>query len=110
MLAATKAYALCGTLEQSKTYQRKLAFYAAAKAMMFKAQIGDGKLRKQRQDHVLKQILDNSLIADGVDDIFTLCGLEKPNIGLLSDEFLEDVRQMEHKKSCRRVTRKIATG
>lgn len=97
VLAATKAYALCGTLEQSKTYQRKLAFYAAAKAMMFKAQIGDGKLRKQRQDHVLKQILDNSLIADGVDDIFTLCGLEKPNIGLLSDEFLEDVRQMEHK-------------
>ncbi|HDR0999025.1 type I restriction endonuclease subunit R [Pasteurella multocida] len=97
VLAATKAYALCGTLEQSKTYQRKLAFYAAVKAMMFKEQIGDGKLRKQRQDHVLKQILDNSLIADGVDDIFTLCGLEKPNIGLLSDEFLEDVRQMEHK-------------
>ncbi|MGC6408905.1 type I restriction endonuclease subunit R [Bisgaard Taxon 45] len=97
VLAATKAYALCATLEQAKAYQRKLAFYSAVKAMMSKEQIGDGKLRKKQQDHVLKQILDNSLIADGVDDIFSLCGLDKPNIGLLSDEFLEDVRQMEHK-------------
>lgn len=97
VLAATKAYALCSTLEQAKAYQRKLAFYSAVKAMMSKEQIGDGKLRKKQQDHVLKQILDNSLIADGVDDIFSLCGLDKPNIGLLSDEFLEDVRQMEHK-------------
>lgn len=34
------------------------------------------------------------MIAEGVADVFALCGLDKPNIGLLSDEFLEDVRQM----------------
>ena len=38
--------------------------------------------------------MDNAIIAEGVADIFALCGLEKPNIGLLSDEFLEDIRQM----------------
>jgi len=42
----------------------------------------------------LKQILDNAVIAEGVADIFELAGLEKPNIGLLSPEFLEDVRNM----------------
>lgn len=36
-------------------------------------------------------------MADGVADVFALCGLDKPNIGLLSDEFLEDVRQMPYK-------------
>lgn len=97
VLAATKAYALCATLDEVKPYQRKLAFYSAIKAILFKEQVGDGKLQKQRQDHMLKLILDNSLIAEGIDDIFDLCGLEKPNIGLLSDEFLDDVRQMEHK-------------
>jgi len=39
--------------------------------------------------------LDNAIVADGVADIFALAGLDKPNIRLLSDEFLEDVRRME---------------
>ncbi|RPE85875.1 type I restriction enzyme R subunit [Vespertiliibacter pulmonis] len=97
VLVATKAYALCATLDEVTPYQRKLAFYSAIKAVLFKEQVGDRKLQKQRQDHMLKLILDNSLIAEGIDDIFDLCGLAKPNIGLLSDEFLDDVRQMEHK-------------
>ena len=45
----------------------------------------------------LKQILDNAVIAGGVVDVFDLAGLDKPNIGLLSDEFLEDVRQMPYR-------------
>jgi type I restriction enzyme R subunit len=49
----------------------------------------------RRKNSALKQILDNAIIADGVADVFALAGLDKPNIGLLSDEFLEDVRQME---------------
>ena len=39
--------------------------------------------------------MDNAIISDGVADVFALAGLDKPNIGLLSDEFLEDVRQMD---------------
>nr|WP_241524641.1 DUF3387 domain-containing protein [Halomonas sulfidaeris] len=42
-------------------------------------------------------VLDNALVSEGVTDVFALCGLDKPNIGLLSDEFLEDVRQMPYK-------------
>ena len=38
-----------------------------------------------------------AVIAEGVADVFALCDLEKPDIGLLSDEFLEDVRQMPEK-------------
>ncbi|QLB13276.1 type I restriction enzyme R subunit [Bisgaardia hudsonensis] len=97
VLAATKAYALCATLDEANGLQKELAFYSAIKAMLNKEQISTGKLKKERKDHLLKQILDNSVIAEGVDDIFALCGLEKPNIGLLSDEFLEDIRDMPYK-------------
>ena len=51
------------------------------------------KLSKDEKNSALKQILDNAIRADGVNDIFQMAGLEKPNIGLLSDEFLEDVRK-----------------
>lgn len=39
--------------------------------------------------------MDNAIISEGVADVFALAGLDKPNIGLLSEEFLEDVRQMK---------------
>ena len=57
----------------------------------------DKKRTQEEKNSALKQILDNAVIAEGVADVFALCGLEKPNIGLLSDEFLEDVRQMPEK-------------
>lgn len=37
------------------------------------------------------------MVGGGVTDVFALCGLDKPNLGLLSDEFLEDVRRMPYK-------------
>lgn len=43
---------------------------------------------------MLKQILDNAVVAEGVEDIFKLAGLDRPDIGILSDAFLEEVRQL----------------
>jgi type I restriction enzyme R subunit len=45
----------------------------------------------------IKQLIDNAVISDGVEDIFSLVGLDKPNIGILSEEFLEDVANMPYK-------------
>ena len=42
----------------------------------------------------MKQILDNAVVTEGVVDVFALANLDKPNIALLSDEFLEEVRNM----------------
>lgn len=55
----------------------------------------DKKRRDAEKNSALKQILDNAIIADGVADVFALAGLDTPNIQVLSDEFLEDVRQMK---------------
>ncbi|XXE20313.1 type I restriction endonuclease subunit R [Pseudomonas sp. Z1-12] len=95
MLAVTKSFSLCGTLDEAAPLRKEIAFFSAIKAAITKFTTVDKKRSDAEKNSALKQILDNAIISDGVDDIFALAGLDKPNIGLLSDEFLEDVRQME---------------
>jgi type I restriction enzyme R subunit len=97
VLSASKAYSLCGTLDEAKGLRREMAFYSAIKAAMNKHTNVDKKHSQEDKNSALKQILDNAVVADGVADLFSLCGLDKPNIGLLSDEFLEDVRKMPYR-------------
>ncbi|ENV74769.1 type I restriction endonuclease subunit R [Acinetobacter ursingii] len=97
VLTVNKAFSLCGTLDEAKTLHKEIAFYSAIKAVISKHTSVDRKLSQAEKDSTLKQILDNAVVADGVADVFALCGLDKPNIGLLSDEFLEDVRQMPYR-------------
>lgn len=95
MVAVSKAFSLCGTLDEARKLRTEIAFFAAIKAAIAKFTTVDKKRSDAEKNSALKQILDNAIIADGVADVFELAGLDKPNIGLLSEEFLEDVRQME---------------
>ncbi|MCE8030030.1 type I restriction endonuclease subunit R [Halomonas daqingensis] len=97
VLAMNKAYSLCGTLDEARALHKEIAFLSAIKAAITKVTSVDRKLSQEEKNSALKQILDNALVAEGVTDVFGLCGLDKPNIGLLSDEFLEDVRQMPYR-------------
>ncbi len=56
----------------------------------------DQRRTAEAQHSALKQIIDNAIVAGGVADIFEMVGLDKPNIGLLSDEFLEDLKNIPH--------------
>ena len=97
VLAMTKAYSLCSTLDQARDLHKEIAFLSAIKAAITKHTSVDRKLTQEDKNSALKQILDNAVVAEGVADVFALCGLDKPDIGLLSEEFLEDVRQMPYK-------------
>jgi type I restriction enzyme, R subunit len=95
VLALTKAFSLCGTLDEAKEHKEEIAFFQAVKAVIQKA--GNSEKKKQDPNKAIKQLIDNAVISDGVEDIFNLVGLDKPNIGILSEEFLEDVAHMPHK-------------
>ncbi|MEA3588164.1 type I restriction endonuclease subunit R [Pseudidiomarina sp. 1APP75-27a] len=97
VLAMSKAYSLCSTLDEAHTYHKEVAFLSAVKTAITKYTTVDKKLTQEEKNSALKLILDNAVVAEGVTDVFALCGLDKPNIGLLSKEFLEDVRQMPYK-------------
>ena len=93
MASVTKAYSLCGTLDEAAELRTEIAFFSAIRAALVKHGNIGKKTSEDEKNSALKQILDNAIQSEGVNDIFALAGLEKPNIGLLSDEFLEDVRK-----------------
>ncbi|MFA0494255.1 DEAD/DEAH box helicase [Vibrio splendidus] len=97
MAALTKAYSLCNTMDETQGYKNEIAFYSAIKTAFIKHSTVDKKRTDEERNTALRQILNNAVVADGVDDIFTMVGLDKPNIGLLSEEFLEDVKNMKEK-------------
>lgn len=94
VLKITRAFSLCGTLDEAMVLREEIAFFQAIKAVIAKATEPERKLTEEHKNSVLKQILDNAVVADGVEDIFKLAGLDRPDIGILSDAFLEEVRQM----------------
>ena len=90
----TRAFSLCGTLDEAAEMKTEIAFFSAVKAAIVKYTSVDKKLSEAEKHSALKRILDNAVVAEGVADIFALAGIEKPNIGLLSEEFLDEVRNM----------------
>ena len=97
MANVRSAFTLCGTLDEAKTYSKEIAFFDAVKNALKKFTSIDKRRTDEEKNSALKQIIDNAVIAEGVDDIFDMVGLEKPNVGLLSPEFLEDVANMKEK-------------
>jgi len=97
MAAINKAYTLCGTIDEVEPYKKEIAFLGAVKNGISKFTSVDKRRTDEEKNSALKQIIDNAIVADGVDDIFNLVGLDKPNIGLLSPEFMEDVANMKEK-------------
>ena len=95
VLFISKAFSLCGTLDEAKEVKEEIAFFQAIKSVIQKATTPSNK--KADKNSAIKQIIDNAIVSEGIEDIFKLAGLEKPNIGILSDEFLEDVKNMKHK-------------
>ena len=79
-LAASKAYSLCNTLEEAAEYNLEIAFYSAIKSTLSNFNTADDKRTQDEKDSTLKRILDNSVIAEGVVDVFAECKLDKPNI------------------------------
>ncbi|HEY4358998.1 MAG TPA: type I restriction endonuclease subunit R [Acidobacteriaceae bacterium] len=109
VLAATQAFALCCTLDSALMYRDELAFFQAIRAVLTK---GDpsSKLDDEAREHALRQIVSKAVVSSEVIDIFSAAGLKKPNVGILSDEFLEDVRAMKHKNLAVELLERLLRG
>ncbi len=107
MAAISKAFTLSGTIDEAEALKKEIAFLAAVKAAIGKFTSIDKRRTDEDKNSALKQIIDNAIIADGVTDVFALVGLDKPNIGLLSDEFLEDVKNMPQRNLAMELLEKL---
>ena len=97
VLAATKAFALCCTLPGALAHRDELAFLQAVKAALSKYGTSARKLSDEQKEHALRQIMSKAVVSAEVVDIFKAAGLNRPDIGILSDEFLDDVRHMKER-------------
>jgi type I restriction enzyme, R subunit len=97
VLAASKAFALCCTLDEALTHRDELAFLQAVKAALTKFGTSGKKLSDEQKDHALRQIISKAVVSAEVVDIFKAAGLNRPDIGILSEEFLDDVRHMKER-------------
>ncbi|WP_320168132.1 type I restriction endonuclease subunit R [Mangrovibacterium marinum] len=95
--AVNRALALCGTLDEVQDTKLEVAFFTAIKATIIKHFSVDKKRLEEDKNSILRRLLDNAILADGVEDIFKLAGIEKPDIGILSEEFLDEVRRLKTK-------------
>jgi len=95
--AMSQAFALCSTYEDAIPHREEVAFLQAIKAVITKHSTASSKIEDEQREHALRQIVSKAIAADGVVDIFAAAGLKNPNIGLLSDEFLNDVRLLPYK-------------
>ena len=97
VLAASKAFALCCTLDAALAHRDELAFLQAVKAALTKFGASGKKLSDEQKEHALRQIISKAVVSAEVVDIFKAAGLNRPDIGILSEEFLEDVRHMKER-------------
>ena len=95
VLQMTKAFALCGTLDEALELSPEVAFHQAVRAPLIKGETGDGK--KKDVDYELRQLVSQAVVGEGVADVFKLAGLESPDISILSEDFLKEVMKMPHK-------------
>ncbi len=103
----SQALTLCITREEVQQHLPKVAFFQAVKARLVKFEgTGTGKSNIEVET-AIKQIVDEALSSDKVIDIFEAAGVEKPEISILSDEFLSEVKDMKHQNVALELLKKI---
>jgi type I restriction enzyme R subunit len=108
----TKAYSLCSTTEEAELYNVEIGFFKTVRAGIIKLQNEDnpGKKSADQLDKELNQLIASSLKSDEVIDIMSEIGLTKPDISILSDEFLEEFKNMEHKNVAVELLKRLIQG
>ena len=108
VLQMTKAFALCGTLDEAMGLAPEVAFHQAVRAPLVKG--GSGEKPPRDTDFELRQLLSQAIVGEGVSDVFRLAGLESPDISILSDDFLKEVMKMPHKNLAVELLQRLIKG
>lgn len=93
VLALSKAFALAAASDEAKAIRDEVAFYQTVRAALVKSS-GAVKSKKDRELAV-QQLIDRSVVSTEIVDILQAAGLQSPDISILSDEFLAEMKDSE---------------
>jgi len=105
----SQAFALAVPHEQALRIRDDVGFFQAVRASLVKAAPGEAKTEEEL-DFAVRQIVSRAVSPEGVVDIFAAAGLKKPDISILSDEFLAEVRDMPQRNLAAELLRKLLNG
>lgn len=106
-----RAYSLCATTDVAERLNIEIGFHKSVKAGIVKMISVDAKKKTNSQlDAELNQLISKSISSDEVIDILEAVGLQKPNIAILSDEFLEEVKGMKQKNLAVELLNRLLKG
>jgi type I restriction enzyme R subunit len=105
----SQAFALAVPQEDALRIRDDVAFFQAVRAVLAKRAPGDAR-PEEDLDHAVRQIISRAVAPEGVVDIFAAAGLEKPDISILSDEFLAEVRGMPQRNLAVELLQKLLKG
>ena len=109
-LAMSKAFSLCCTLEEAKALRDEVAFLQAVKVILTKRDASQKKKTDEERELAIRQIIGQAVVSENVVDIFDAVGLDKPNIGLLDDEFLAQVQKLPEKNLAVELLERLLEG
>ena len=97
--ALSKAFALAVPHEEALKIRDDVGFFQAVKAGLVKMSAGrrGAGQTEEELDAAIRQIVAKAIVSDQVIDVFATAGLKKPDISILSDEFLAEVRELPHR-------------
>jgi type I restriction enzyme R subunit len=105
----SQAFALAVPHEEALRIRDDVAFFQAVQAVLAKRVPGDAR-PEEDLDHAVRQIISRAVAPKGVVDIFAAAGLDKPDISILSDEFLAEVRGMPQRNLAVELLQKLLKG
>lgn len=105
--ALGKAFALAIPQDAAMDVKDEVAFFQAVKARLCKFdQTGSGHTDEEIET-TIRQVIDKALVSEKVIDLFDAAGIKKPDISILSEEFLMELKDMEHKNIALEVLKKL---
>ncbi len=105
--ALSKAFAIAIPHEQAMDVKDEVAFFQAVKARLVKFETPGPDRTDEELETAIRQVIDKALVADKVIDVFDAAGIKKPDISILSEEFLLEVKGMKHKNIAMEVLKKL---
>lgn len=100
------AFALCVPHEETERIRNDVAFFQAIKATIIKITSPEGRSADELE-HAVRQLVSKAIANEGIVDIFSAVGLKKPDISILSEEFLAEVKDIPQKNVAVELLRKL---
>jgi type I restriction enzyme R subunit len=109
VLVLTRLYAMAAASDAAAAIRDEVGFFQAVRVALIKTTGGDGRGSAERE-LAIQQIISRAVVSTEIVDIMAAVGLDRPDISILSDEFLAEVRDMEKKNLAVEALRKLLNG